>query len=259
MAAKRGGMMEFEVKGYRMHYELFGDPTGEPLLWLSGWSGTGGDWTYVLRDVPSGFRLIGPDIRGNGASTGFQGTHTFRQSARDIFSLLDHVGIHRVKAVGLSGGGITLLHMPTQQPDTIEAMIAISAPPYFPSQARTLQRQYSFESLDDAEKKRMRDRSKGGQAQVDWLVEQTHVMAHTYDDVNFTPPLLGTIAARTLIVFGDVDPLYPVRLAFELREGIPRSSLWVVANGGHAPVFGPYAAEFVKTANAFLCGDWPRK
>jgi pimeloyl-ACP methyl ester carboxylesterase len=82
--------------------------------------------------VPSGFRLIGPDIRGNGASTDFRGTHTFRQSARDIFILLDHLGIHRMKAVGVSGDGITLLHMATQQPDRIQAMIAISAPPYFP-------------------------------------------------------------------------------------------------------------------------------
>jgi len=84
-------------------------------------------------------------------------------------------------------------------------------------------------------------------------------MAHTYDDVNFTPPLLGTIAARTLIVFGDADLLYPVRLAFELREAIPRSSLWVVPNGGHAPVFGPYAAAFVETADAFLRGALPGK
>jgi len=89
---------------------------------------------------------------------GFRRTHTFRQSARDIFALLDHLGIHRVKAVGLSGGRITSLHMATQQPDRIDAMIAISAPPYFPPQTRAIQRQYSFESLDDAEKKRMRDR-----------------------------------------------------------------------------------------------------
>ena len=227
---------------------------GEPLLWLSGWIGTGEDWRYVFNDVPTGFRLIGPDLRGNGASTGFQGPYTFRQSARDVFALLDHLGIRRLKAIGLSGGGITLLHMATQQPDRIEAMIAISAPPYFPAQARVLQRQYSFESLDDAERRRMRDRCQGGQEQIDWLVEQIHLMANTYDDVNFTPPLLGTITARTLIVFGDTDPLFPVRLALELREAIPRSSLCVVAKAGHGPIFGHHAASFAETATTFLRG-----
>lgn len=251
--------MEFEVNGYRMHYQVFGDPGAEPLLWISGWSGTGEDWKHIFKDVPFGFRVIGPDLRGNGASSGFHGTHAFRDSARDILVLLDHLGIHRLKAVGLSGGGVTLLHMATQQPDRIEAMITISAPPYFPRQARALQRRFSFESLDEEEKRRMRDRCKGGQQQIDWLIEQAHIMAETYDDVNFTPPLLGTITARTMIVFGDMDPLYPARLALSLREGIPRSSLWVVPNAGHAPVFGSHAAAFVETANSFLRGDWPTK
>jgi pimeloyl-ACP methyl ester carboxylesterase len=224
--------VELEVNGYRMHFALFGDPAGEPVLWISGWSGTGEDWQHIFKEVPAGFQVVGPDLQGNGASTGHQGKHSFRQSARDIFALLDHLGIHRVKGVGLSGGGIILLHMATQQPDRIEAMITISAPPYFPPQARAIQRQFSFAALDEAEKIRLRERCKGGQEQIDWLVEQSHAMAETYDDVDFTPPLLGTITARTLIVFGDIDPLYPVRLAFELREAIPRSSLWVVPNGG---------------------------
>ena len=133
--------MDFDGDGYRIHYGLFGDPAGEPLLWLHGWSGTGEDWKYIFKDPPTGFRLIGPDARGNGASTGFEGTHSFRQSARDTFALLDHLGVRQVKVIGLSGGGITLLHMATQQPERIDAMIAISAPPYFPEQARAIQRQ----------------------------------------------------------------------------------------------------------------------
>ena len=79
-------------------------------------------------------------------------------------------------------------------------------------------------------------------------------MAETYDDVSFTPPLLGRIEARTLIIFGDADPLYPVRLAFELRESIPRASLWIVPNGGQGPVFGANAARFAEIAIAFLHG-----
>ena len=244
--------MDFEVNGYRMHYDLFGDPSGEPLLWLSGWTGTGQDWKHVFADVPSGFYVIAADLRGNGASTGYDGPHSFRQSAQDMFALLDHLGMKRVKAIGLSGGGITMLHMATQQPHRVEAMIAISAPPYFPPESRPIQRQFSFASLPPDEQVRMRERSQGGQKQIDWLVEQVHVMAEDPDDVNFTPAVLATIRARTLIVFGDKDPLYPVRLAFELHEGIPGSSLWVVPNGGHGPVFGPHAARFAQRAMDFL-------
>ena len=250
--------MEYEVGSYQMHYEIFGDATGEPLLWLSGWSGTGQDWSYIFRDAPSSFRLIGPDLRGNGASTGFEGMHSFRQSARDVFALLDHLGVLRVKAIGLSGGGIVLLHMATQQPERLDTIIAISAPPRFPEQARAIQRQFSFESLPQAEKARMRERCKGGQKQIEWLVKQAQAMAEPSEDVNFTREVLATITARTLIVFGDRDPLYPLGLAVELKESIPRASLWIVPNGGHGPVFGSLAAAFAETATSFLKGDWPK-
>jgi pimeloyl-ACP methyl ester carboxylesterase len=79
--------------------------------------------------------------------------------------------------------------------------------------------------------------------------------ADSYHDVNFTPAMLSGISARTLIVFGDRDPLYPVSIAVDLHQAIPQSSLWVVPNGGHGPVFGPAAARFEETALAFLRGE----
>jgi len=248
--------MDIRVNGFQLHYDIRGDPAGEPLLWVHGFGGSGADWKYIFREVPAGYRLIAPDMRGHGASTGTDGNYSFRQSARDVGVLLDVLGVSRIKAVGLSGGGITLLHLATQQPQRVEAMVVISAPPYFPPQVRAIQRQYSIARIGDMEMTRMRERHKGGEEQIDWIIAQTRAMAETYDDVNFTPPLLGSITARTLIVFGDIDPLYPVRLAFELRTAIPRSSLWVVPNGGHSPVFGPHAPEFVATAVAFLRGEW---
>ena len=247
--------MNFDINGYCMHYESFGDPAGEPLLWLHGWSGTGSDWKYIFSYPPPGFCVIGPDARGNGASTGFEGTHSFKQSAHDMFALLDHLGIKRVKAIGLSGGGITLLHMAVQQPERIEAMVVISALPCFPEQARAIQRAFKFESLPKTEQTAMRERSRGGQKQIDWLMQQTRAMAETTDDVDFSQTLLGRISARTLIVFGDKDPLYPVQLAHELNAAIPGSSLWIVSGGGHGPVFGPHAEKFADTAIKFLRDD----
>jgi len=70
--------------------------------------------------------------------------------------------------------------------------------------------------------------------------------------MTFIPPHLSTIRARTLIVQGDRDPLYPVELAVEMAKAIPQSSLWIVPNGGHGPVIGERWPEFLKTAAAFL-------
>jgi pimeloyl-ACP methyl ester carboxylesterase len=246
--------MVIEINGVDLHYETAGD--GEPLLWLHGFMGAGADWKYIFNEPPAGFRLIAPDLRGHGASTNPAGRFSFRQTANDVLGLLGHLGLDTVKAIGLSGGGITLLHMATAVPTCIQSMVIVSAPPYFPAQARAIQRQMSESMLSQFEMDSMRKRHRRGESQLQQLFAYGRAFADSYDDVNFTPPYLATIAAATLIVFGDRDPLYPVSLAFELRSAIPRSHLWVVPNGGHGPVFGDNAPQFVATAMGFLQGAW---
>lgn len=246
--------MMLETGGMQFHYDTHGE--GEPLLWLHGGMGHGPDWRYIFKEPPARYRLIAPDLRGHGRSTGASATYSFKQSALDVFALLDHLQIARVKVIGLSGGGITALHMATLQPERVSAMVVVSAPAAFPEQARAIQRIFSEAMLSDAERARMRQRHQR-EGQLDTLFTQVRAMADS-DDPNFTPEQLATITADTLIVFGDRDPLYPVSLAVELRQAIPRSWLWVVPNGGHGPVFGRTAPLFVETALAFLGGDWAR-
>ena len=247
--------MVVEINGIELNYESTGD--GEPLLWLHGFMGAGPDWQYIFEGPPAGFRLIAPDLRGHGASTNPSGQFSFRQAAADVLALLRHLELDRVKAIGLSGGGITLLHMATAVPSCIESMVIVSAPPYFPTQVRLLQRQTSESMFSEREVELMRKRHRFGDAQIQQLFAQSRAFADNYDDVNFTPPYLGTITAETLIVFGDRDPLYPVSLAFDLRAAIPQSHLWVVPMGGHGPVFGDNARLFSATALRFLRGGDP--
>jgi pimeloyl-ACP methyl ester carboxylesterase len=63
---------------------------------------------------------------------------------------------------------------------------------------------------------------------------------------------LAAIKARTLIVQGDRDLLYPVEISVEMYRAIPNSSLWIVPNDGHGPVFFDAAPQFAQTALAFL-------
>ena len=243
-----------DINGISLHYDTVGD--GEPLLFLHGGLGAGDNWTYIFKEPPPGFRLIAPDQRGHGASTNRSRVLTFRQIAADTFALLDHLGIDRVKAIGVSGGGIALLHMATAQPARIDAMVVVSAPPYYPAQTRAIQANFTEDALPAAERAALRRRHRHGEEQIRTLFANVQAFATDYDDVSFTPPKLATISARTLIVFGDRDFLYPVSLAFDLHAAIPKSHLWVVPNGGHGPVFGPHAARFAETALAFLRGEW---
>jgi pimeloyl-ACP methyl ester carboxylesterase len=245
------------INGIDMHWDTTGD--GEPLLWLHGGMGSGTDWKHIFGEAPAGYRLIAPDLRGHGATTNPSGVFSFRQCAHDVRALLDHLGVARVKAIGLSGGGITALHLAALDPARVEAMVVISAPTHFPDQARAIMRQFSEAMVGEAEMARMRQRHTRGEPQIQQLFAMARGFADSYDDVDFTPAVLSTIAAETLIVFGDRDPLYPVSMALDLYGAIPRSYLWVVPNGAHGPVFGAAAPQFAATALAFLRGDWRAK
>ena len=115
----------------------------------------------------------------------------------------------------------------------------------------------AFDRLPELEREALRKRHVHSDEQIRLLYDMTRAFATSYDDMAFTPPLLGTITARTLIVHGDRDPFYPVEMAIELFRGIPRSALWVVPYGPHGPIFGKLAAPFVETALAHLSGQSP--
>jgi pimeloyl-ACP methyl ester carboxylesterase len=243
--------MILDVNGFQLHYDDRG--AGDPLLLLHGGTGIGADWQHVFTaGDPPGFRVIVPDLRGHGRSTNPAGIFTFAQVARDMFALLDAIGIPWVKAIGLSAGAKTLLHMATQQPDRIDAMVLVSATPRFPDQARAAMAQLSTGNFSDAEWTTLRQRHVHGDDQIRSLFDRMRALKDDREDMAFTAATLAPITARTLIVHGDRDPLYPVELALELYRSIPGSALWVVPDGGHGPIFGPLAAPFGATATAFL-------
>lgn len=241
------------LSDFEMFYETRGE--GEPLLLLHGGMGIGGDWRHVFASDPAGFRLVVPDLRGHGRSTNPSGTFTFRQCGDDVLALLDHLGVPRVKAIGLSMGAKTLLHVAAKQPDRVSAMVLVSATPYFPPSAKAAMAQFSpaaFGALSPEALATLRARHVHGDAQIRQLYAMIAGFAARDDDMAFTATQLGTVTTQTLIVHGDRDPLYPVELALELYRGLPRSALWVVPNGGHGPVFGELAAPFADRAMAFL-------
>ena len=240
------------VNGIDMYVELRGK--GEPLLLLHGGGGAGVNWRLIFNSPLKGYEAIIPDLRGHGQTTGSADGITFRQIALDAIRLLDVLGVRRFKAIGLSMGAKTLLHIATQSPERVEAMVLVSAAPYFPEATRNIMRAAAAETHPDEEWKLMRQWHVHGDDQIRAIWGMANQFANDYEDMSFTPPRLGRIRARTLIVHGDRDPLYPVTLAQELHAVIPRSHLWIVPNGGHSPIFGELAESFASTALSFLNG-----
>jgi pimeloyl-ACP methyl ester carboxylesterase len=239
------------VNGMQMYYETYGE--GDPLVLLHGFGGSGQTWSRFIPELSKRYRLVVPDLRGHGRSTNPSHEFTHRQSARDVFALLDQLGIRKFRAMGISTGGMTLIHMATQQPARVEAMVLIGATIYFPEPAREIMRKSTVESLTPQEYERRRRVHKHGDEQIRELQRIFYDFKDSYDDMNFTGPYLSTITARTLIVHGDRDAFFPVNIPVEMYRSIPHSALWIIPNGGHVPIYDP-KVPFVTTAQDFLAG-----
>jgi pimeloyl-ACP methyl ester carboxylesterase len=237
------------LNGIELYFERHG--IGEPVLLLHGFSGSSQDWKGTVPEWATQNQLIVPDLRGHGRSSVLSKPFRHDDAATDILALLDHLGIGACNGLGVSAGGNVLLHMATRQPERIKAMVLVSATPYFPAQARAIMRQYG-DALPESQWEDLRRSHPGGDAQIKALLASTRAFAESYDDMNFSPPLLSTIQARTMIVQGDRDPLYPVELSLEMARAIPNSRLWIIPGGGHGPVLGERWPEFLRTAATFL-------
>lgn len=244
------------VHGIEMYYEVRGE--GEPLVLLHGFHGCGGDWGAHAEALSAHYRLIIPDQRGHGRSTGTDGEFTHRQAARDLLALLDALGIERFRAMGISSGGVTLLHVATSEPERLERLVLIGGTSYLGDEARGIMRAVEKDGFPPGYHDHFLRCASRGEAQLEALKGWFTGFQESYDDVNFTAPFLGTIQAPTLLVHGDRDEFFPVRIATGMYEAIPHAFLWVVPNGSHVPIFGPLADEFQERVLAFLGDDWKR-
>lgn len=239
-----------QVNDIDIHYREYG--AGKPLLLLHPFGACGAVWAPFIPELARHYRVIVPDLRGHGRSSNPSNEFTHRQSAEDIRALMDRLGIRRARAIGISSGGMTLLHLATRYPERVEKMVVIGATTYFPEQARKIMRESTVETMGPQERARFGQCAARGEAQVNTIVRQFHRFKDSYDDMSFTPPSLARISAPTLIVHGDRDEFFPVAIPVEMYGSIKGSELWIVPRGDHVPIFGHRAPEFLRIATAFL-------
>lgn len=92
---------------------------GKPVLLLHGFINTRKSWnTTPLREdlLENGYRVIVPDLRGNGDSDKPQIEKAYEQDAEvhDLMLLMDHLGLKSYNAIGYSRGSIVLAKLLTK-------------------------------------------------------------------------------------------------------------------------------------------------
>lgn len=238
-----------QINDIEMYYEEYG--VGKPLVLLHGFGGCSQNWHPFTSKLSKHYRLIVVDLRGHGYSTNPGNTFTHREAANDVFLLLDKLGIDHFSAMGMSTGGMTLLHMATNQPKRIDSMVLISATTHFPDQAQAIMRRASFGTMPREVQEMYRECAKRGDEQIRQLISQFNALHENHNDMNFTAQNLSTITAHTLVVHGDRDNFFPVEIPVCIYRSIPNAALWIIPGGDHVPIYDS-KVPFASTALQFL-------
>lgn len=126
-SAKTSGRSSFtSFDGTTVSYLDYGE--GEPVILLHGFINEAESWSGTALNGQlraQGYRVIIPDLRGNGESGKPQTDAAYADNAevKDLQLLLNHLGVNRIMAVGYSRGSIVLAKWLTAEPRITRAII----------------------------------------------------------------------------------------------------------------------------------------
>ena len=247
-----------------LYVEAFGPEDGEPVLLLSGADTQCTRWSEALLDplLEAGHRVVRFDTRDCGLSSKLPASvgYTLADLAADACGVLDGEDIGSAHLVGRSMGGMVAQVLALDHPERVRSLILLCTTPGLGDERlpppvdwlvdRMAERLFSPSPADHLER-------------VAWLVELDRLFAgprFPFDEeaavlladadvsrcwypesghgpaVNSSPSRLdrlGEVGARTLVVHGTADPVFPVEHGLALADGIPGADLWLVEGLGH--------------------------
>lgn len=238
--------------GINLHYQERG--AGDPLLLIMGITADHTVWEPHVLAWEKNFRCILPDNRGVGLTDKPSGDYTTAQMADDLAGLLDHLGLDKIRVVGVSMGGAIALQLALRHPDKVSAMVLMCpwarcdamAKGIFEHmvdcKARFTPEEFSLyihllifsKSTWDNPKKRA-ELEEGRKADPPFP-QPLHGLAgqaaacinqNVYDD-------LGKIKTPTLILGGEADIFTPPWMGKEIAEAMPNAEIYLYEDLGHA-------------------------
>ena len=244
------------INGLKIYYEESGK--GMPVILLHHFFATASQWKTYIPELAKKYRVIAVDLPGHGRSDYMDTTKVFlhKKATEYIIGLIDFLKLDSVYLIGASSGGPITLYLATLRPDLVKRAVVISGFIYRSKQVREILAGWSKDP--DAT-----EIAQHGKEKAILLHKQFTYFSQLYGDPSFTPDVLFTIRAKTLIIHGDNDQFFPISNALELYQNIPNSYLWIVPNAGHfcfPPYLGPEdERDFIRKTMAFLNGDWDKK
>jgi non-heme chloroperoxidase len=235
--------------GPRLLYAERGNPTGEAIVFLHGYSDSWFSYSRVLPLLSPSYHAFALTQRGHGDSDKPECCYTPKDFAADVDAFMDAVGIEEATLVGASTGALFAQRVALSYPRRVSRLVLVGpqtpanesvmglveevraledpVPPEFVRefQESTVYQPVPQEFLDTVVSESLKLPARVWR---DYLEEAVLSIDHDY----VLP--LREIDVPTLILWGEQDPLFPREEQERLAAAIPGATLKVYPETGHA-------------------------
>jgi non-heme chloroperoxidase len=238
--------------GLRLHYAEQGDPTGEAIVFLHGYSDSWFSFSRVLPLLSPEYHAFALTQRGHGDSDKPQCCYTPEDFAADVDAFMEAVAIEGATLVGASTGALFAQRVALSYPRRVGRLVLVGAQtPANVASEVVLGLQEEVRALEDPVSPEFVRAFQEGtihqpvpQEFLDTVVsESLKLPARVWRDYwegavlsidrDYVLPL-REIDVPTLMLWGEQDPLFPREEQERLAAAIPGASLKVYPDTGHA-------------------------
>lgn len=238
-----------------LHCEQEG--TGDVVVFLHGFTGSSRDWINQIEAIKDRYRAVAIDLRGHGKSEApkQEEGYSIYHNSKDVYEMLNRLGIDRCCLVGHSMGGFSALQFALDHPGMVKGLVLVDTssgewdviPGYaeLRSKLDELARTEGMEAAFayDADHNPVRIERFTRHPEQREIARRkalsTSVDAYMYVPRSFATgrPVTGKlpeIAVPTMVFCGDEDTGF-FRASRILRDSIPGAELVFVPGAGHNP------------------------
>lgn len=253
--------------GLALRYRDYPGPEDRPpILCIPGLTRNCRDFEPLAESLAGDWRIICADLRGRGQSDYARDSASYQplQYADDILTLLDHLGLEQVVAIGTSLGGIVVMLMALKAPDRLAAIALNDVGPEIEAAGLARVRSYvgqgrSYPTWMHAARglreqagvahpdfgvsdwlrlaKRLMAVGPGGRIAFDYDMK----IAEPFQTVEGTAPVdmwpaFRALAGRPLLVLrGELSDILSAETLARMKREVPQLDAVTVERVGHAP------------------------
>jgi pimeloyl-ACP methyl ester carboxylesterase len=257
--------------GVTLHYAEQGDPNGEAVILLHGYSDSWYSFSRVLPLLSPEYHAFAPTQRGHGDSDKPECCYTVDDYAADVDAFMNALGIERATIVGASTGALFAQRVVLSYPHRVSRLALIAA--QTPANENILGLREEVRALEDpVPSEFVREFQESTiyhpvpEKFLDTAVsESLKLPAHVWRDylegavlsIDWNYVLeLRDVNVPTVILWGEQDALFPREEQERLAAAIPDATLKVYPETGHA-VHWERPEQVVRDLEAFMKDSRP--